>query len=83
MTKKVGVGGAGFEGRVRLPDNARTTLRITDNTVMWQVKVKADIDGLPDPSWAHEIIVTPALARVTAGQSVRASQTVGVSSDPC
>jgi hypothetical protein len=62
VTKRVGAARAGFEGRVRLPGTARATLRITDNTVMWQVKVKADIDGLPDPSWAREIIVMPTLA---------------------
>jgi hypothetical protein len=66
VTKKVGAAGAGFEGRVRLPGNARTTLRIVDNTVLWQVKVNADIDGLPDPSWAREIVVTPSVATLSS-----------------
>ena len=66
VTKKVGAAGAGFEGRVRLPGNARATLRVADNTVLWQVKVNADIDGLPDPSWAREIVVTPSVATLSS-----------------
>jgi hypothetical protein len=73
VTKKVGAAGAGFEGRVRLPGNARATLRVTDNTVLWQVKVNADIDGLPDPSWAREIVVTPSLATAPTARSSASS----------
>ena len=59
LTKGAGATGPRYEGRVRLPDGAKTTLRLSDNTVIWQVKVAASIDGQADPSWAREIVVVP------------------------